>query len=76
MRHKAQKGFCGIFFGIPQHEKWYFVYILSTRKILSSYDVVFDESVSSELEIMSQLYSKAIDVRLSVTYTPYATSSN
>ena len=52
------------------------MYILSTRKIISSYDVVFDESVSSELKITSQSYSKSIDVRVSVTYTPYATSSN
>ena len=40
MRHKAQKGFCGIFVGIPQHQKGYLVYVPITRKILSSYDVV------------------------------------
>ena len=41
MRHQAQKGFCGIFVGIPQHQKGSLVYIPSTRKIISSYDVVF-----------------------------------
>ena len=39
MRHKTQKGFRGIFVGIPQHQKWYLVYAPSTRKIISSYDV-------------------------------------
>ena len=40
MRHQAQKGFCGIFFGIPEHQKGYLVYVPSTRNIVSSYDVV------------------------------------
>ena len=42
MRHKAQKGFRGIFVGIPQHQKLYLVYVPSTRNIISSYDVMFD----------------------------------
>ena len=33
MRHQAQKGFRGIFMGIPQHQKGYLVYIPSTRKV-------------------------------------------
>ena len=41
MRHQAQKGFRGIFVGIPQHQKVYFVYVPSTRKVISSYNVVF-----------------------------------
>ena len=40
MRHQAQKGFRGIFIRITQHQKGYLVYILSTRKIISSFDVV------------------------------------
>ena len=44
MRHQEQKGFRGIFVGIPEHQKGYPVYVTSTRKIISSYDVVFDES--------------------------------
>ena len=56
-RHQAQKGFCGIFVGIPQHQKGYLVYLPSTRKIISSYDVVFDESFSSALAYTSQPYS-------------------
>ena len=41
MRHQAQKGFCGIFVGITQHQKGYLVYVPSTKKIISSYDVIF-----------------------------------
>ena len=47
MRHQAQKVFFGIFVGIPKQKKWYLAYVPSTRKIISSYDVVFDESFSS-----------------------------
>ena len=43
MSHQAQKVFCGIFVGIPENQKGYLVYVPSTRKIISSYDVVFDE---------------------------------
>ena len=49
MRHQAQKGFHGIFVGIPHHQKGHLVYVTSTRKIISSYDVVFDERFSSAL---------------------------
>ena len=42
MCHQAQKGFCGIFAGIPQHQKGYIFCVLSTRKIISSCYVVFD----------------------------------
>ena len=44
MCNQAQKGFLGIFVGIPQHQKGYIVYVSSTRNIISSYDIVFDES--------------------------------
>ena len=43
MYHQAQKGFHGIFVVIPQHQKWYILYVTHKRKIVSSYDVVFDE---------------------------------
>ena len=75
MRHQAQKGFHGIFVGIPQHQKGYLVYVPSTRKVILSYDVVFDESFSSALSYTSQPYSEAMAMRPTVTYTPYATSS-
>ena len=47
MRHQAKKVFRGIFVGILQHQKGYLVYVPSTRKRISSYDVAFDESFSS-----------------------------
>ena len=74
MRHQAQKGFCSIFVGILQHQKGYLVYVQGTRKIISSYDVVFDEKNSSALVYTSQPYSEAMAMRQYVTYTPCATS--
>ena len=75
MRHQAQKGFRGIFVGIPEHQKVYLVYAPSTRKIIYPYDVVFDESVSSALEYTSRTYSEEMTMRPEVTYTPYGKSS-
>ena len=75
MRHQVQKGFRGIFLGIIQHQKGYLVYVLSTRKVILSYDVVFDENISSALSYMSRPYAEAMEIRPTVTYTPYATSS-
>ena len=75
MRHQAQKGFCGIFVGFPEHQKGYLVYVPSTRKLISSYDIVFDESFSSALSYTSRPYSETMVMRPEVTYTPYATSS-
>ena len=74
MRRQAQKGFRGIFVGIPQHKKGYLVYVPSTRKIISSYDVIFYESFSSALAYTSQPYSESMVMRVSVTYTPCDTS--
>ena len=74
MRHQAQKGFRNIFVEIPEHQKVYLVYVPSKRKIISSYDVVFDKSFSNALAYKSRPYSEAMVVRLAVTYTPYGTS--
>ena len=43
MRHQAKKGYRGIFVGIPEHQKGYLLYVHSTRKIISSYYVVFEK---------------------------------
>ena len=56
------------------HQKGYLVYVPSTRTIISSYDVVFDESFSSALAYTSQFYSETMAMRPAVTYTPYGTS--
>ena len=41
MCHQAQKGFRGIFVGIPQNQKGYLLYVPSSMNIISSYDVFF-----------------------------------
>ena len=50
------------------------VYVPSTRKVIYSYDVVFDEIFPSALSYMSQHYLEAMVMRPAVTYTPYAMS--
>ena len=50
------------------------MYVHSTRKVIFSYDVVFDESFSSALAYTSRPYSEAMAMHLAVTYTPHATS--
>ena len=75
MCYQAQKLFRGVFVGIPEHQKGYLVDIPSTRKIIFSYNVVFDENNSSALAYTAQPYSEAMTMRPAVTYTPYATSS-
>ena len=74
MCHQPQKGFCGIFVGIIQHQKGYIVYIPITRKIVSSHGVVFDETISSALSYTSCPYSEALTMQLSVSYIRYAIS--
>ena len=51
------------------------MYVPSTRKLISSYDVVFDDFFSNALSYTPQLYSEAMAMRPVVTYTPYTTSS-
>ena len=75
MRHQAQKGFRGIFVGIPQHQKGYLLYVPSTIKVISSYDVMFDSSLSSALSYTSRPYAEAMAMLPEVMYTLYATSS-
>ena len=70
MRHQSQKGFTGILVVIPQNQKGYIVYVQITRKIISPYGVIFDESFSSALVYTSKTYSEAMDMRPAVTYTP------
>ena len=67
--------FFGIFVGIPEHQKGYLVYLPSTGKIISSYNVVFDEKHSRVLAYTSRPYSEAMAIHPAVTYTPYVTSS-
>ena len=67
MCHQAQKVFRGIFVGIPQHQKGYLVYVPSTRKVISSIGVRFDESFVSALSYTSRPYAEAMAMRPEVT---------
>ena len=51
------------------------MYVPITRKIIYSYDVIFDESFSSTLAYTSQTYAESVAMRLAVSYTSYATYS-
>ena len=73
MHQQAQKGFRSIFVGITKHQKGYLVYIPSSRKIISSYDVVFDENFSSELVYTSQNYSESMAMLPAVAQGVYIT---
>ena len=75
MRHQSQTFFCGVFVGFPQHQNGYLVYVPSTRKIISSCDVVFDKNNSSTLAYTSQPYAEAMDMRPAVSYIPCAAYS-
>ena len=58
MRHQAQKVFHSIFVGITQHQKGYLVYVPSTRKIISSYDVFLMEVVPVREHVRHELIHK------------------
>ena len=45
------------------------MYVLITRKIIYSYDVVFEKSFSSVLAYTPQPYSVAVAMRPAVMYT-------
>ena len=47
MRHQAQKGFRGIFVGIPQHQKGYLVYVPSTRNTFVKHNIIRQNYLSS-----------------------------
>ena len=51
------------------------MYVPSSRNIIYSYNVVFDESLSRALAYTSRPYSEAMAMRPDVIYTPCATSS-
>ena len=51
------------------------MYVPSTRKIISSYDIYYDEMFFSVLAYTSQPYLEAMVMRPAVVYTPCDTSS-
>ena len=76
MCHQPKTCFRGIFVGIPQHQKVFLVYVPSTQKIVSSDDVLSDETFSSALAYMPLPYFEALSMRPAVSYIPYTTSSH
>ena len=71
----SAKGFSHYICWNSTSSKGYLVYIPCTRKIISSYDVVFGGSFSSKLAYTSRPYAEAIAMRPAVSYTPYAISA-
>ena len=51
------------------------MYVSGTRKIIFSYDDVFDQIFSSVLAYTPQHYAEANNMCMDVPYTPYATYS-
>ena len=76
MCHQSQKGLLGFFVGNTQQQKGYLIYVPISQNIVSSYDVVFDETISSGLAYTSRPYSEAIVTLLEVSCIPYAKSSH
>ena len=69
MRHWSHQGFRGVFVGIPQHQKGYLIYVPSTRKIVSSHEVVFDGTFYSQLVYTTYPYFRGTrDAKISLTY--------
>ena len=66
--------FWGIFVVITQHQKGYLIYVPSIRKIVSSHDVVFDETFISALAYTSCQYSEALETWPAVSYIAHTTS--
>ena len=56
--------------------KGYLIYLTSTLKIVSSHDVLFDETFSNALAYISRPYSEALAIQSAVLYIMYDTSSN
>ena len=69
MCHQAQKGFRCIFIGNPQHRNGYLVYAPNKRKIVSLYDVVFDDIVSSPLAHVTTIFRSNVYATGSVIHT-------
>ena len=71
--HQPQNGFWGIFFVITQHQKGYLIYLPSTKNIISSHEVVFEEKIFIAFAYTPCLFSEALTTRPSVSYIPCAT---
>ena len=76
IRATGQKGFRGIFIGFPENMAGYELYIPSTRQIISSSDVVFDERFESCTGITNPPYREAMSLRPVVDFTSHFSTSH
>ena len=72
MCHQAQKSFCNISVGFPQHQKGYLVYAPRKWKIVSLHDVVL--ITFSRVHCRTR-HNHIQKLCICVSYIPYATSS-
>ena len=73
MHHKSKKN-CGIFVGIPQHQKGYLIYVPITRKIVFTWRYIWRNIFV--LSYTPRPYSEALSMPPEVPYILYATSSH
>ena len=75
MRHQAQKGYRGIFVGMPENQEGYLCYVPSIRDTVTSYDVLFDETFASALAYSEKPYHDAMSMRPGVSFIPCVTDT-
>ena len=66
MRHQPQNGFRGIFVVIPQHQRWYLIYVHITRNIGYFHAVIFDKK-SNALAYTECPYSEVLTTQSAVS---------
>ena len=76
MRHQSYKGFQGISVKIKQILKCYLINVPITRKIVSSNDIVFDETFSSASTYTPHPYSEEAVTQPAILLIPYDISSH
>ena len=59
----SQRGFRAIFVGLDEYSSGYQVYVPTTRQLVTSSDVVFDEDFTTALVHKHQSYKEALKVR-------------
>ena len=75
MRHQAQKGYRGIFVGMPENQEGYLCYVPSIRNTVTSYDALFDKTFSSALAYSEKPYHDAMSMRPGVSFIPCVTDT-
>ena len=62
MRHQAQKGYRGIFVGMPENQEGYLCYVLSICNMVTSYDMLFDKTFLSALAYSEKPYHDMMEI--------------